>query len=199
MDGSCFQERKSTTYSIFDSKKHYPKKCQDVYLPKNKATNNLLLTVQNQKLLESQSQSLMNNNSQFYLSYFETMKKRMKELDFLQSPTRSPIKPFKIKNVSKFKNQERILKKLDTMIHLKNSCSKKQDSSCRTMPNLDCIEEKKSGYLHSLFREKSSKRKQIPTIYIKKEVDLKIKTTNTHFGKNSKKLIKIVNESRLNA
>ena len=91
------------------------------------------------------------------------------------------------------------IEKLDTMIHLKNICSIKQDSSCRTMPNLDCIEEKKSGYLHSLFREKSSKRKQIPTIYIKKEVDLKIKTTNTHFGKNSKKLIKIVNESRLNA
>ena len=197
MDGSCIQERKPTTYSIFNLKQHYPKKCQDIYLPKNKATKNLLLTVQNQKLLESQSQSLMNNNSQLYLSYFDTMKKRMKELELMQSPTRSPIKPFKIKNVSKFKNQERILKKLDTMIHLKNSCSKK-NTSCKTMQNITYSEET-CGYLQSLFKEKSSESKPIPSIFIKKEADLKIKTKNSHFGKHTKKLIKIVNESRLNA
>lgn len=170
MDASCFQERKPTTYSIFDLKEHHPRKCQDVYLPKNKATKNLLLTVKNQNLLESQSQSLINNNSQLYLSYFETMKKRMKELELMQSPTRSPFKPFKIKNVSKFKNQERILKKLDTMIHLKNSCSKKQNVSYKTMQNITYTEEK-CGYLHSLFKEKSSEGKQIPSIFIKKEVN----------------------------
>lgn len=201
MDGSCFQERKPTTFSVLDLKEHYPKKCEDVFLQKNKATKNLLLTVQNQNLLESQSQSLINDNSLFYLSYFETMKKRMKELELMQSPTRSPIKPFKIKNVSKLKNQERILKKLDTMIQLKNSGSK-QKSSCKTMQNITYTEERKSlkcGYLHTLFREKSSESKQIPSIFIKKEVDLKIKTKNSHFGNKTKKLIKIVNESRLNA
>jgi hypothetical protein len=76
------------------------------------------MNLKEQKNLETQSQTSINDNSHFYLSYFAEMKTRLKELQMLESPLRSPVKPFKQKILSKFKN--RVLQKIDTMIQVKN-------------------------------------------------------------------------------
>jgi len=112
----------SMTLSILDSlasKQNTPKKSTPyIEIKKSKATKNFLMNLKEQKNLETQSQTSINDNSHFYLSYFAEMKTRLKELQMLESPLRSPVKPFKQKILSKFKN--RVLQKIDTMIQVKN-------------------------------------------------------------------------------